>query len=162
MRITEEKMDNKQQTKSEKNPVGAAIISAMFPGVGFFYIGNKIKGIAYIFIMAFLIVLIVEARGNDVIIFSLLLAGFYIYQIFDSFDEAKKSRDRVPAAGERVMNVSLFWAFTILAIGIVCQLAELDVIRYRDVGKLWPVILIGLGAKYIYSYSRSKEGGKNE
>lgn len=155
-------MDNKQQTKSEKNPVGAAIISAIFPGVGFFYIGNKIKGIAYIFLMAFLIVLIVEARGNDSIIFSLLLGGFYIYQIFDSFDEVKKTRDMAPAAGEAAANVSLFWAFVILAVGIICQLAELDLIRYRDVGKLWPVLLIGIGAKYIYTYTRSKEGGEHE
>ncbi|MCK5057360.1 MAG: hypothetical protein KAT34_11930 [Candidatus Aminicenantes bacterium] len=155
-------MDNKQQAKSNKNPVGAAILSAMFPGVGLFYVGNKIKAITYIFIMAFLIMMIVEARGNDVIIFSLLLGGFHIYQIFDSFDEAKKSRDRVIVNGEKVINVTLFWAITILAIGVICQLAELDIIRYRDIARLWPIILIGLGAKYIYTYSRSKEGGQNE
>jgi hypothetical protein len=155
-------MDNKQQAKSNKNPVGAAILSAMFPGVGLFYVGNKIKAITYIFIMAFLIMMIVEARGNDVIIFSLLLGGFHIYQIFDSFDEAKKSRDRVTVNGEKVINVTLFWAITILAIGVICQLAELDIIRYRDIARLWPIILIGLGAKYIYTYSRSKEGGQNE
>jgi hypothetical protein len=155
-------MDNKHQAKSDKNPVGAAILSAMFPGVGLFYVGNKIKGIAYIFIMAFLVVMIVEAQGNDIIIFSLLLGGFHIYQIFDSFDEAKKSRDRVPLNGKKVANVSLFWAITILAIGVICQLAELDIIRYRDIARLWPIILIGLGAKYLYTYSKSKEGGQNE
>lgn len=155
-------MDNKHQAKSDKNPVGAAILSAMFPGVGLFYVGNKIKGIAYIFIMAFLVVMIVEAQGNDIIIFSLLLGGFHIYQVFDSFDEAKKSRDRVPLNGKKVANVSLFWAITILAIGVICQLAELDIIRYRDIARLWPIILIGLGAKYLYTYSKSKEGGQNE
>ena len=155
-------MDNKQQAKSDKNPVGAAILSAIFPGVGFFYVGNKIKGIAYIFIWIFLLVMLVEASGNDVIIFSLLLGGFHIYQIFDSFDEAKKFKEGVPVNGEKVANVSLFWAITILAIGVICQLAELDIIRYKAIAKLWPVILIGLGAKYIYTYSRSKEGGQNE
>jgi hypothetical protein len=155
-------MDNNQQTTSEKNPVGAAILSAIFPGVGLFYVGNKIKGLSYIFIMAFLIVLITEGRANDKIIFSLLLAGFYIYQIFDSFDEAKKAKGRMPAAGEKNINVSLTWAFAILAIGIVCQLAELDVLRYRSVAKLWPVILIGFGAKYIYDYTRDKEGEQDE
>ena len=68
----------------------------------------------------------------------------------------------MPIDGAKVANVSLFWAIIILAIGVICQLAELDVIRYRDIARLWPIILIGLGAKYIYTYSRNKEGGQNE
>ena len=155
-------MDNKQQTKSEKSPLGAAVISAIFPGVGLFYVGNKIKAISYLFVVAFLIMMIVEGKGNDKIIFSLLLGGFYFYQIFDSFYEAKKSKGGVAVSGEKSANVSLTWALIVLGLGVVCQLAELDIIRYRDVTKLWPVILIGFGAKFIYDYTRNKEGGQNE
>ena len=155
-------MDNKQQTKSEKSPLGAAVISAIFPGVGLFYVGNKIKAISYIFVVAFLIMMIVEGEGNDKIIFSLLLGGFHFYQIFDSFYEAKKTKGGVTVSSEKSANVSLTWAFIVLGLGIVCQLAELDIIRYRDVTKLWPVILIGFGAKFIYDYTKNKEGGQNE
>lgn len=162
-------MDEKREARvrSEKSPVGAAILSALFPGVGFFYIGNIIKGIAYILIFTSLIVLEVEGRGNEHLIFGLMIAGFYIFQIFDSYEEAKKTRYRTveEEEGERRTPVSLFWAVTILVIGVFFQLAELDVITYRDIAKLWPIILIGLGVKYIYNYTRSREsikGGKNE
>jgi len=155
-------MDEKREVRTEKNPVGAAILSALFPGVGFFYIGNIIKGIAYILIFIALIVLEVEGRGNEHIIFGLMIAGFYIFQIFDSYDEAKKTRYRIePDSQTSKEEVSLFWAVTILTIGVFFQLAELDIISYRDIARLWPVILIGLGIKYIYDYTK-QVGGENE
>lgn len=155
-------MDEKREVRTEKNPVGAAILSALFPGVGFFYIGNIMKGIAYILIFTALIVLEVEGQGNEHIIFGLMIAGFYIFQIFDSYDEAKKTRYRIePDSQTPREGVSLFWAVTILTLGVFFQLAELDIVTYRTIARLWPVILIGLGIKYIYNYTK-QEGGENE
>lgn len=155
-------MADTKQVKNDKNPVGAAVLSALCPGIGFFYLGNIIKGIAYIFIMVFLLILVTEGHGKDVIVFSLLLGGFYIFQIFDSFDEARKMNESGPAEEKKVMSISLSWAITLVVVGIVCQLAELDIITYRNIAKLWPIVLIAFGAKYIYNYSRSKAGGQHE
>ncbi|MCI0471942.1 MAG: DUF5668 domain-containing protein [Candidatus Aminicenantes bacterium] len=155
-------MADTKQVKNEKNPVGAAVLSALCPGIGFFYLGNKIKGIAYIFIMIFLVLLVTEGHGKDVVVFSLLLAGFYIFQVFDSFDEARKMNESTAAEDKKSMGISLAWAITLVAVGIVCQLAELDIITYRNVAKLWPLVLIGFGAKYIYNYNRSKTGDQHE
>ena len=153
--------------ENEKNPVGAAILSAIVPGVGFFYIGNFLKGIAYLLIFASIIVMIAEGRGHEAPILGLMLAGFYIFQIFDSFNEAKKTRYR--EAPKEVTTdkdeVSLFAAVTILVVGIVFQLAELDVIRYRDIARLWPLILIGFGVKFIFTYvisSRAEKSDENQ
>ncbi len=171
-------MDETTQATNSKSPVGAALLSAFFPTLGLFYAGNKIKGLAYLCLMAFLIVMVVEGRGNDEVIFGLLIGAFHIYQIFDSYDEARHfNRQQADIAAGHVqaaaygsngvysvqggMSVSLFWAITILVVGIICQLAELGIIRYRDVSKLWPLVLIGLGAKYILGYLKTKEGGRD-
>lgn len=160
-------MAEERQVTNEKNPVGAAILSALCPGIGFFYIGNIARGIAYILIFASLIVLQVESRrAPEHVVFGLLIAGFYIFQIFDSFNEAKKTQYRVLAEetnGEE--KVSLFAAVVILVIGVFFQLAELGVLRYRDISKLWPLVLIALGAKFIFTYvaeQKEEAGGKNE
>lgn len=157
-------MAEKKSVPTEKNPVGAAVLSAIFPGVGFFYIGNVVKGIAYVAVFAALIVLQVEARGTDNVAFGLMLAGFYIFQVFDSYNEAKKTNaSEIPAPNGEV-KMTLFGSIVIVIIGIFFQLAELDVIRYRDITKFWPLILIAVGAKFIYSYSvgnKKEETGNN-
>jgi hypothetical protein len=155
--------------ENEKNPVGAAILSAIVPGVGFFYIGNFLKGIAYLLIFASIIVMIAEGRGREAPIFGLMLAGFYIFQIFDSFNEAKKTRYREApkevTTDKEKDEVSLFAAVTILILGILFQLAMLDVIDFKDVRKFWPLILIGLGVKFIFTYvfsSRAEKSDENQ
>jgi 4-hydroxybenzoate polyprenyltransferase len=156
-------MVEKKRVPTEKNPVGAAVLSAIFPGVGFFYIGNVVKGIAYILIFAALIVLEVESsRASENVVFGLMIGGFYIFQIFDSYNEAKKASLREKAVTNGQEKISLFGSVLILAIGIFFQLAELGVIRYRDVVKFWPIILIVLGARFIYTYSLGSKEEKSE
>ena len=156
-------MDEKKQVINKKNPLGAAVLSTLFPGVGFFYIGNFVKGIAYIMVFVSLIVLATKSRGHEIPVFVLMCVGFYIYQIFDSFDEAKKA-DYVTAKKKMAdeQNISLFIAVVMLALGIIFQLANLDIIRFRDITRLWPIVLIVLGINFIYSYSRDKEVNEGE
>jgi hypothetical protein len=151
-------MAETKRVPTDKNPVGAAVLSAIFPGVGFFYIGNAVKGIAYILIFASLIVLEVESRrAGEHVVFGLMIAGFYIFQIFDSYNEAKKANLREEAVTKGQEKISLFGSVLILVVGVFFQLAELDIIRYRDIVKFWPIILIALGARFIYTYSLSRE-----
>ena len=158
-------MAEKKQVPTEKNPVGAAVLSAIFPGVGFFYIGNVVKGIAYVLVFISLLVLLIHSRGSDPVVFSLLLAAFYIFQVFDSYNEARKA-EPTPTTGEKPVkpqeSMNLFTSITVLILGIVFQMAQLDIIRIRDVARLWPLILIALGARYIYLYSLGNKNKKNE
>ena len=156
-------MAETKQVQTEKNPVGAAVLSAIFPGVGFFYIGNAVKGIAYILIFASLIVLEVESRrAGEHVVFGLMIAGFYIFQIFDSYNEAKKASLREETVTNGREQLSLFGSVLILVIGVFFQLAELHIIRYRDIVKFWPIILIALGARFIYTYSLSSKEEERE
>jgi TM2 domain-containing membrane protein YozV len=156
--------NNSQQVTPKKNPALAAIISTLFPGAGFFYVGNILKGIAYIIVFILLIVMIVHASDHysqalEIVVLGLLLAGFYIFQIVESFNDASRMRRKTvtgtePVQGERI---SLFGSFMILIIGVLFQLRQLDVIELRDIIRLWPLILVGLGIRIIYNYMKDKE-----
>lgn len=154
----EEKMDDKKTDANIKNPLGAAVLSALCPGVGFFYLGNFIKGITYMLILAALIVLAAHGRGAEIPVFVLMCVGFHIFQIFDSFDEARKI-NQVAAADQAQLkqNISLPAAVVVLILGIVLQLATLNIICFRDIARLWPLVLIAIGIKYVYMYTKSKE-----
>lgn len=159
-------MDDKKLAENKKNPLGAAILSALCPGVGFFYLGNFIKGITYMLILAALIVLAAHGRGAEIPVFVLMCVGFHIFQIFDSFEEAQKINHMTQAGQTQPeQNISLLAAISILVLGIVLQLATLDIINFRDILHLWPLVLIAIGLRYIYMYMKSKEtnvGGSNE
>ena len=148
--------ENKRMYDRDKNPAIAAILS-IFPGVGLFYVGNILKGVAYILIFTALIILQVNAWGNEHIIYGLLIAGFYIFQIFDSYNEARKASYAEASETEEEKKPTLFMAITILVLGIILQLAELDIISYRKVAKMWPIILIVVGAKVVFEYFYHQE-----
>ena len=92
-------MDNNQglsKGQKEKNPSLAAFL-AIFPGMGAIYNGNIIKGITYMLIFAILIVLTDNAQDPDAVVFGLMIAGFFIFQIIDSYNEASKINQNVLA-----------------------------------------------------------------
>lgn len=159
-------MDNREN----KNPIISAILS-FIPGLGSVYNGNYWKGLTYLTIFAFLIVMLDSARGGEEIFFGIFLGGFYFFQMIDSYNEAKKqSNITVSNVNENdvesdVSNkenessdvMSLHGAITILVIGILFLLANLDILSMRRIIKLWPLLLIAAGIKAIYESSKNKE-----
>ncbi|MDD4053183.1 MAG: hypothetical protein PHR28_14960, partial [candidate division Zixibacteria bacterium] len=119
----------------DKNPSLAAFL-AIFPGMGAIYNGNFLKGITYILIFAVLIVLTGNAHDPDSVVFGLMIAGFYIFQIIDSYNEAGKlNKASVAAEGEAEVkeDLSLFSAVAVLIIGILFQLVNFDLLTFRQV-----------------------------
>jgi len=158
-------MDNHQELnkgQKEKNPSLAAFLG-IFPGMGAIYNGNIIKGITYMLVFVILIVLTDNAQEPDAVIFGLMIAGFFIYQIIDSYNEASKINQNILAEENPTSSkedLSMFSAITVLVIGIVFQLANFDLITYRQVTRLWPLVLIIFGIKIVYNYFK-KEENKN-
>lgn len=148
---------------NRKSPALAAIISAIFPGAGFFYIGNFLKGIAYITIFAMLIVLEVHSseygsRVLETVVFGLLIAGFYIFQIIDSYNDARIVRFKAGREnGNDKEEMSLAGSVVVLILGIIFLLINFDVLSYGQVIRLWPLVLIGLGLKFILNYYELKK-----
>lgn len=143
----------------EKNPSLAAFL-AIFPGMGAMYNGNLLKGVTFIMIFAVLIVLTSNAQDPDVVVFALMIAGFYVFQIIDSYNEASRlSRSPAPegAPAEGRENLSLLSAIVVLAIGVLFQLANFDVLTFRQVSRLWPLALIAFGIKIVFNYFKQGE-----
>jgi hypothetical protein len=155
-------MDNNQvvgKDQKEKNPSLAAFL-AIFPGMGAIYNGNIIKGITYMLIFAVLIVLTDSANEPDAVVFGLMIAGFFIFQILDSYNEAGKINQNVLAEENPAKykeDLSMFSAVVVLAIGVVFQLANFDLLTYRQVTRLWPLVLIIFGIKIVYNYFKREE-----
>ena len=155
-------MDNNQglnKDQKEKNPSLAAFL-AIFPGMGAIYNGNIIKGITYMLIFTILIVLTDNAQDPDAIVFGLMIGGFFIFHIIDSYNEATKINQNVlneqnPSGYKE--DLSLFSAIIVLMIGIVFQLVNFDLITFRQVTRLWPLVLIIFGIKIVYNYFKREE-----
>lgn len=144
----------------EKNPSLAAFL-AIFPGMGAVYNGNFVKGLTFMLVFAVLIVLTSNAYGADSAVFGLMIAGFYIYQIIDSYNEAgalnrAERAEESPAAGE---ELSLFSAVAVLVIGVLFQLVNFGLLSFRQVTRLWPLALIAFGIKIVFDYYKREEGG---
>ncbi len=148
----------------EKNPSLAAFL-AIFPGMGAIYNGNLLKGITYMLIFAVLIVLTSNAQDSDEVVFGLMIAGFYIFQIIDSYNEASKinqnnlPEESRPSAKE---DLSLFSAIVVLVIGIIFQMANFDLLTYRQLTRLWPLALIAFGIKIVFSYFKREENNNGK
>ncbi len=159
-------MDNREN----KSPIISALLS-FIPGLGSVYNGNYWKGLTYLTIFAFLIVMLDSGRGGEEIFFGIFLAGFYFFQIIDSYNEARKQSNMVSSninkddiesdvsskEDENSDVMSLHGAITILVIGILFLLANLDILSMRRIIKLWPLLLIAAGIKAIYESSKNKE-----
>jgi hypothetical protein len=148
--------------RKEKNPSLAAFL-AIFPGMGAIYNGNFLKGITYVLIFSVLIVLTSNAQDPDAVVFALMIGGFYIFQIIDSYNEAGRMNQNI-AIGEESAgskeDLSLFSAVAVLVIGIIFQLANFDLLTYRQVTRLWPLALIAFGIKIVFNYFK-REGHIN-
>jgi len=147
------------RSNKEKNPSLAAFL-AIFPGMGAIYNGNILKGVTYMLIFAVLIVLTSNAHDPDAVVFGLMIAGFYIFQIIDSYNDAGRmnqnsSPGEEPARGKE--DLSLFSAIVVLVMGIIFQLANFDLLTYRQVTRLWPLALIAFGIKIVFNYFKREE-----
>jgi hypothetical protein len=143
----------------DKSPSLAAFLS-IFPGMGAVYNGNFLKGLTYMLLFAVLIVLTSNAHEPDAVVFGLMIAGFYIFQIIDSYNDASKINQNVlfeenPAGNKE--DLSLFSAIVVLLIGIVFQMANFDMLTYRQVTRLWPLVLVAFGIKIVFNYFKRED-----
>jgi hypothetical protein len=155
-------MENRLETNNkqrDKNPSLAAFL-AIVPGMGAVYNGNFLKGITYMLVFAVLIVLTDNAHDPDTVVFGLMIAGFYIFQIIDSYNEAGKINQNALSEENSTSgkeDLSLFSAVIVLLIGIIFQLANFDLLTYRQVTRLWPLLLIAFGIKIVFNYFKHEE-----
>jgi TM2 domain-containing membrane protein YozV len=146
------------QQKPQKSPGLAGILSAIFPfGVGALYNGQRNKALVHLFVLFGLIYAI--TRGGSGLLFGLLIAGFYFYQIFDNIQSAKainaastgqqSAAEAVQELPEVISSGSIFWGALLIVLGVVLILANLEIVPYRTLGNYWPIAVIVIGLKLV-------------
>ena len=146
-----------------KSPAAAGILSGIFPGTGFLYLGQYLKGLVYILIFAGLVTMQVSGRMQPFL--GLCLAGFYIFQIIDAVQAAKiVNRKALAAPGDAVgltpaeelsgdiKTGSVFWGLFLMGLGALFLLANFDVIDYGSIWTYWPVLIIVIGVKLVFEH----------
>ncbi len=168
--------ETREQIRTSKKP-GLAALFSVIPGVGYFYLGNALKGFGYFAGIAVSIAMFVSAVNRGLIMesifFGLLFAGGYMYQIFDSYNEASsvpaKPQTAITAGDEpgeytppapKEDRPSFIGSLIIFFIGCYFQLINLDYLELSDIDIVFPAIMILIGVSIILG--RSNKGGNNE
>jgi len=146
---------NSARPHSELKSPGIAAFLSLIPGLGSAYNGLIIKALVHFAVVVGLWEL------ND--LFDSLLFGwagfaFYVYSIFNAFQDAKRLNAGADLSGEEAHLKRLLqektnvWGTGLIGIGALAILRW--VLPYSFVTKLWPLLLIGLGVYLLQMYRR--------
>lgn len=136
---------------------GLAFILGLIPGVGAIYNGQYAKGVIHVVILGLLISIESSgATGGMEALFGLLIAAWFFYMAFEAYHTAKKRQLGQPvdefssllslrSGGFPVAPVLL------IVLGVVFLLHNLEIIRFHQIARYWPVALIALGLYLLYA-----------
>lgn len=138
---------------------GLAFLLGLIPGVGAIYNGQYAKGLVHVVIWGLLVSIVSsDAAGGLEPLFGMLIAVWHFYMAFEAHHTAKKRMLGHPVdefsslvplkgagAGFPVLPVVL------IAAGTLFLLNNLEIIRFYQILRYWPVFLIVLGAYMLYA-----------
>jgi hypothetical protein len=127
---------------------GAAFVLGFIPGLGAVYNGEYNKALIHIVVFAAMIVGLSSDIGDSAeVVLSLLLAGFVLYMAFDAHRTA-----RAKLAGDTSLDPIESWSknrpvgpIILIALGALFLLNNFSWFPFYRIGRLWPLILIGVG-----------------
>ncbi|OLC96266.1 MAG: hypothetical protein DMG35_06395 [Acidobacteria bacterium] len=127
---------------------GVAFVLGLFPGLGAVYNGEYNKALIHIVVFAAMIVGLSSDIGDSAdVLLSLLLAGFVLYMAFDAMRTA-----RARNFGEAPVDPLESWSknrpvgpIILIALGVLFLLNNFSWFPFYRIGRLWPLVLIGVG-----------------
>ena len=127
---------------------GIAFVLGLFPGLGAVYNGEYNKALIHIVVFAAMIVGLSSDIGDSAdVLLSLLLAGFVLYMAFDAMRTA-----RARNFGEAPVDPLESWSknrpvgpIILIALGVLFLLNNFSWFPFYRIGRLWPLVLIGVG-----------------
>ena len=136
---------------------GLAFLLGLIPGVGAIYNGQYLKGLLHVAVFGLLISAI-DRSGGPQPLFGMMTAGFYFYMAFEAYHSAKKRQMglAVDEWSSIIPRNTLSGRFPVgpillIVLGVLFLLDELNWVRFYDVVRFWPLILIALGTYLLYS-----------
>jgi LiaI-LiaF-like transmembrane region/B-box zinc finger len=146
-----------QYTDTGASP-GLAFLLGFIPGVGAVYNGQYVKGLIHVVILGLLIGIVSsEETGNLQPLFGMMIAVWVFYMAFEAYHTAKRRQrgepvDEFSSIVPRHGQHSRFpLAPTVLiAVGLIFLLHNLDIVRFGQMLRYWPIALIALGVYMLY------------
>ena len=138
---------------------GLAFLLGLIPGVGAIYNAQYAKGLVHVVIWGFLVSIVSsDAAGGLEPLFGMLIAVWHFYMAFEAYHTAKKRAlgepvdefsSLVPLRGRGAGFPAL--PVVLIAVGTLFLLNNLDILRFYQIVRYWPVFLIALGVYLLYA-----------
>jgi len=140
------------------------------PGVGAIYNGQYVKGLIHVVIFGLLVAILSNGESGDLEpLFGMMTGAWFFYMAFEAYHTAKKRllgqpvdefSSIFPRRGEptKFPVAPLF----LIAVGLLFLLNNLEIIRFSQIIRYWPIALIGLGVYMLYERviaSERRDGG---
>ena len=148
---------------------GLAFLLGLIPGVGAIYNGQYVKGLIHVVILGLLISIVgsSEAAGGMEPLFGMLIGVWVFYMAFEAYHTARK-RQLGQSVDEFSSLVSLRGQSStfpvapaiLIAVGVLFLLNNMDILRFSQIIRYWPIALIALGVYMLYErLSQSERSG---
>jgi TM2 domain-containing membrane protein YozV len=151
---------------------GLAFLLGLIPGVGAIYNGQYVKGLVHVIILGILISIVSsgDASGGMEPLFGMMIGVWVFYMAFEAYHTAKKRQ-----AGQHVDEFSSLVSLrghgsqfpvapaVLIAVGLLFLLNNMEIIRFSQFIRYWPIALIALGVYMLYervSATASRDGSR--
>ncbi len=138
---------------------GLAFLLGLIPGVGAIYNAQYVKGLVHVIILGILISIVNsgDASGGMEPLFGMMIGVWVFYMAFEAYHTAKRR-----LAGQHVDEFSSLVSLhghgshfpvapaILIAVGLLFLLNNMEIIRFSQFIRYWPIALIGLGAYMLY------------
>lgn len=137
---------------------GAAVVLGFVPGLGAVYNGEYLKAIIHVCIFGGLCAVASSNMPGDFQpLFGIAAVCFYFYMPVDAYRTAKLRETGQPITD--IFPLSLegripVGPLILIGLGVLFLFANFGLFRWFLFGRLWPLILIGLGAWILASRTR--------
>jgi hypothetical protein len=148
--------------KLPKSPGLAAFLS-LFPGLGQVYNGQIARAFAFFF--AWVGSIYLSANGHE-FPFAFVIPFVYLYNMIDAWKGASSINQRFLGGGgepEETTGVeSPVWGASLVVFGLLILFNNLGWLDLERLARFWPILLIALGAWFVYGSVQKKRAGKTD
>jgi hypothetical protein len=145
---------------------GLAFLLGLIPGVGAIYNGQYVKGLIHVVVLGILISIVSsnEASGGLEPLFGMMIGVWVFYMAFEAYHTARKRQlgqpvdefsSLVPLHGQQ--SSFPVGPAVLIAVGLLFLLNNMEIIRFSQIIRYWPIALIALGVYMLYERLSSSE-----
>ena len=149
---------------------GLAFLIGLIPGVGAIYNGQYVKGLIHVIVLGILIAIVSngDAAGGLEPLFGMMIGVWVFYMAFEAYHTAKKRQ-----LGQHVDEFSSLVSLRgqpaqfpvgpaiLIGVGLLFLLNNMDILRFSQIIRYWPIALIALGVYMLYERISSSESHRD-